>query len=362
MIFEEPVLAVYAGSEEAKQKLEEEGKDILFFSGSDYILPSGEIFVPEEKCAGRMKELRDFDVVELYSDRQFYVFYSDNSNDNALMLTTKCNSSCIMCPMSESMRKGPVYETTEHLLRLIELFPTDAPFLTITGGEPTLIKEDMFVILDALKNHFEGTKFFLLTNGRTLSNRKYRERFLSAMPENLRFCIPLYGHDEITHDTITQTPGSFRQTVEALHELLKAGCETEIRIVVSRLNAYRMDELCDYIAKHFKGTAVINIMAAEMCGAAVTNKEKVWLDYAECFQCSKRGIRHLMKNGIDVRLYNFPLCKTDREYWSLCEKSITDYKIRYSDDCGRCAVKEICGGVFGTTLGVTKMKLNPIGE
>ena len=64
---------------------------------------------------------------------------------------------------------------------------------------------------------------------------------------------------------------------------------------------------------------------------------------------------------IDVQLYNFPLCKVERNYWALCAKSITDYKIRYNSQCETCNVKSVCGGVFGTTLAVTNMILTPVG-
>ena len=68
----------------------------------------------------------------------------------------------------------------------------------------------------------------------------------------------------------------------------------------------------------------------------------------------------LMEHGIDVRLYNFPLCKVDRSYWGLCARSITDYKISYLNDCKSCSVRDVCGGVFRSTLNLTGMKLVPI--
>ena len=49
---------------------------------------------------------------------------------------------------------------------------------------------------------------------------------------------------------------------------------------------------------------------------------------------------------------------TKEEYWNLCSKSISDYKIQYDDTCAQCYVKEICGGVFGST----KRMINFVGE
>ena len=54
-----------------------------------------------------------------------------------------------------------LYEMQE----LIRYIPRTAPFLTITGGEPTLLKEDFFGLLKTLQYDFDETRFLLLTNG-----------------------------------------------------------------------------------------------------------------------------------------------------------------------------------------------------
>ena len=362
MDFTGGIIVSVARSEEVMEELICEGKRVLFLTDHARILPDNYLIPDDTTLWKRFEHLDDYDVVEFYSEKRFQVYYRDASYDNALVLTSKCNSNCIMCPCSESYRKAEVLESAEHICRLIEYFPTDVPFLTITGGEPTLIKEGMFDVLEKMKRHFEGTKYFLLTNGRTLSNEKYLNRFLESMPQNIRFCIPIHGYDPETHDYITQARGSFKQTEKALKHLLNHKCEVEIRIVVSKLNDEWMTKIAQYIVSHFSGVAYVNIMATEMCGAAALNRERVWLDYEKCFELSKKAIQILLKEGIDVQLYNFPLCKVEREYWSICMQSISDYKIRYQPQCEQCAVKKICGGVFGTTLALTKMELNPIGE
>ena len=87
-----------------------------------------------------------------------------------------------------------------------------------------------------------------------------------------------------------------------------------------------------------------------MLGSAFINQNEVWIKYSEAFQCSKEAIKLLIKNGIDVALYNFPLCAVEKEYHYICCKSITDYKIRYNIECDQCRLKDACGGVFAGTL------------
>ena len=362
MEFQKALIMSVACSEEALQTLRRENKRVLNLTERPIIIPEMISLSENSLLLQRLEELRDYDVVEFYSEDKFHVYYRAESNDNYIMVTTKCNSNCIMCPMPEPVRKGPSFETIDHICELIDYYPSDTPFLTITGGEPTMVREELFVLLDKINSHFEGTKFFLFSNGRTLSIDSYYDEIVSRLPEEIRFGIPLYGYDSSSHDIITQSPGSFDQAVKAIHRLSEEKCEVEIRIVVSRLNAVNMTKIAKFITESFKGITCVNIMAAEICGAAAANLSKVWLDYKECFNYSKEAIQILLGNCINTRLYNFPLCKVDREYWSLCSKSISDYKIKYYDDCMNCAVKHVCGGVFGSTLSATKMQLNPIEE
>lgn len=148
--------------------------------------------------------------------------------------------------------------------------------------------------------------------------------------------------------------------IERLDEYDVAEWYSESRFRVSKLNYRHMDKLAEFIVSNLQGTDHVTITATEMCGAAAVNRDKVWIDYADAFKASKAAIKSLMAGGIDVRLYNFPLCKVERGYWSLCWKSISDHKIRYYEGCQRCGVRDICGGVFGSTLNLTKMRLNPI--
>ena len=95
-------------------------------------------------------------------------------------------------------------------------------------------------------------------------------------------------------------------------------------------------------------------------GNAAINRESLWVDYSEVFQKSKAAIDLLVKAGIDVQLYNFPLCALDRGYWHIAAKSITDYKVRFMDECEECFVKEICGGFFYSTKQVMNPQVLPI--
>ena len=103
-------------------------------------------------------------------------------------------------------------------------------------------------------------------------------------------------------------------------------------------------------------------MGLEMLGSAARNQSRVWLPYRTAFQKSKEAINILISNGFDVKLYNFPLCAVDRQYWSICAKSISGNKVRYSEKCEVCQLKDACGGLFAGTLRLAKDDVEPIRE
>ena len=55
-----------------------------------------------------------------------------------IFVTNKCNSNCIMCPMSEGSRRKNNPEHIEELKAYIRELPKDVEYINVTGGEPTL--------------------------------------------------------------------------------------------------------------------------------------------------------------------------------------------------------------------------------
>ena len=296
-------------------------------------------------------EYSDYDVVEIYSDGRDRRVIEAANPDNTIFVTPKCNSNCIMCPMPEPVRKREHKSEYRKIMEIIDCMPSDLSHITITGGEPFLEKESFFNILEKLKFYCEpSTSFLLLTNGRALSYKPYMDMFERVIPNNTMVGIPIHGSNADIHDKISQSKGSFDQTVRGIKHLLLVKIPVELRIVVSKLNAENLGDLADFISKEIPDVHSVKIMGLEMLGNAALNQSEVWLPYSEAFQKSKECIDKLIENQIDVQLYNFPLCTVDQEYRMICKKSISDYKIKYLDQCDECSLKKICGGIFGGTI------------
>jgi len=302
------------------------------------------------------------DVLTIYSNGIVTEEYNSSSNDNALVPTLKCNSNCLMCPCSENSRKNAYILSFAELREKLRYLPRNIEHLTITGGEPTLLKEDFFSLLKICQLNFSKTQFQLLTNGRVFSDFEFTKKFIEVLPDNIYLGIPIHGYDEITHDQITQAYGSFKQTVTGIQNLLHFNVDIELRIVLSKLNIDYINKIALYIIKYFPNIQGVKLMGLEMLGNAIKNKDKVWLPYEEISNRVKDAIELLVRNGIDVQLFNFPLCCVNRSFWTIASKSISDYKVTYFNECNFCVVKNLCGGVFNSTGRSMKFIPKPIGD
>lgn len=293
---------------------------------------------------------QDDDVLEINEQGVIYDRYTHGLDDCTIYISSCCNSNCIMCPISESERAHDAITPLPELLNFARYIPPAVEHVTITGGEPFLLGQDLFQLLNYLREHLPATRFQLLTNGRVFADRDYAERFAATSPRYMTLGIPIHGSDAERHDTITQSEGSFHQTVLGIRHLLRYGERIEVRFVVSRLNADDITAMAQMIIRDIPDVSSVKIMGLEMLGNAATHQDQVWIGYREAFAASEKAAVLLMQNGIDVEFYNFPLCMVDSQYWGIYRRSISEYKIRYKDECSGCIEKSNCGGFFAGTI------------
>lgn len=302
----------------------------------------------------------DYDVCEVWPDGRIYRYYDVCSIDNYFFITGKCNSNCVMCPSADYSRKNGIEADIPNMIEIAKHIPADAVHLTITGGEPFVAGSSIFSFIEYLRDKFLKTEFLFLTNGRVFAVDNVTDRFAETIPNISIVGIPIHGSTEKIHDAITQAKGSFNQTMLGIKKLLRKEIRVELRIVVSALNVTDIANIARKVVSDIPSVSYISIMAMEMTGSAFVNRERVWIPYGEAFKATIEAIHIFLQAGIDVKLYNFPLCVVKKEFWTLCEKSISPDKIRYSEKCKECFMKSACGGVFGGTLLLEEEELHPI--
>lgn len=277
------------------------------------------------------------------------IIYKVNSQDNVLFLTEQCNNHCLMCSQPPKRKNDIDYYYCLNL-KLIDLLPASLLKLGITGGEPTLLSEKLFRILNQIENKFPNIEIQLLSNGRNFDDINYVRRLSEIKLNNLIIGIPLHSDFYGDHDFIAQSENAFNQTLKGLYNLARYGFNIELRVIVNKVNFSRLNMISDYIFKNLPFVCHVAFMGMEYIGLVPKNNEKIWIDPVEYKDELKKAVLNLSTWGMNVSIFNLPLCLIDKSLHSYTKKSISDWKIKYFNDCEDCILKDDCGGDFGTSL------------
>lgn len=334
-------------SEEAARTLIDNELDFIWLDGNKVLLwPDCAILSSGTALLSELLQSEEYSVFEIYADGTVRKIYEESSTENYFYITGLCNSNCRICPTPEKFRKMVPNADISNFIAMARHIPSSASHLTITGGEPFMAGKNLFLFLNFLKEKFANTEFLLLTNGRILASNEYADLLAQTRPANFMAGIPVHGAREQTHDFITQSPGSFAQTWSGIKNMTDRNIPVEIRIVVCRQNVREIPELARRIISELPGIDHVSIMAAEMTGSARIHAKETWVPYTGSFEYLSEAVLLLMKHGIDVKLYNFPLCTVPAGFHLLVQKSISSHKSRFSKECEQCTLRNCCGGLF----------------
>lgn len=139
-----------------------------------------------------------------------------------------CNNNCLFC-FSHSTFFNNKYvvnlEDVERAIRKYNISSEDR--VVINGGEPTLhygLLEMLTII------HDTGAQIVLYTNGRKLKEKDYCIKLGRLVN---RIVIPIHGNN-VVHDSITQKPGSYFETMQGLSNMTKFAQEKlELKFIVT---------------------------------------------------------------------------------------------------------------------------------
>src|SRR5215469_1979449 len=259
--------------------------------------------------------LRDGDIVVLEGStglvRSLYRPYELHHH---LFVTERCSSNCLMCSQPPKDRDD-VEALSDRNRQLIELIKPGPAYLTITGGEPTLLGDHLFGLISQLKDSLPHTELHMLTNGRTFAWPAYSRRFAEVGHPNICLGIPLYSDCATEHNYVVQARGAFDQTVAGLHQAARNSIRTEIRVVLHRLTIPRLAKLAEYVYRNFPFVEHIALMGLEHTGYTPRNIDKLWIDPCDYQAELEAAVELLAIRGMNVSIYNHQLCVLRRSLW-----------------------------------------------
>ncbi|WP_422929257.1 His-Xaa-Ser system radical SAM maturase HxsC [Singulisphaera sp. PoT] len=310
---------------------------------------------------GPLQYLDDGDIIRI-SPRSgdLWVMYRRNANSNAMLLTERCNSYCVMCS------QPPKAALDDHLvdayLEAIPLMSPETRELGITGGEPTLLGDGLLEILRSCRDWLPDTSVHMLSNGRLFNYLSLAREVAAIGHPDLMIGIPLYSDVPHRHDLVVQAEGAFDQTIRGIMNLGRCGVPVEIRVVLHRQTVDRLPQLARFIARNLPFVDHVALMGLEMMGFVKMNLEALWVDPVDYQPQLVEAASHLQRNGMHVSIYNHQLCVLDRVLWPIARKSISDWKNEYLEECGRCAFRDDCGGFFASSTLRRSAHIRPFAE
>jgi len=298
------------------------------------------------------------DVVTIGNHGGLDVVWEHRSNQNALFLTDSCNTRCIMCPQPPKPHDKKHIKTANRVLDLIQ--SSNVKCMCITGGEPTLPRQDFLSILGRCTSEHPDASLNILTNGQTLSNFDFAKECALRSSRKTCYCISMHGDTSVTHDRITRTDGAFRNVHNSLYNLSRLGVGIEVRFVVSKQNYSRLPNLAETWFRTYPFVHHFAIMGLEMTGCATENKDEVWIDPVDYIEELEEFTVQAERRGLNFSLYNHQLCTLPIQAWRYAARSISTWKQSYSPLCQNCGLRNDCCGVFTTSNGLVSRGIHPI--
>ena len=157
-------------------------------------------------------------------------------------LTARCNVKCKHCYNNSGENNAATdLMTPEEWIRFSQYIVSKGGIFqcVISGGEPLLLGDDLFPIMDIL--HDDGTSFLVISNGLLMTEEKAK-RF-SKYRYNW-FQVSIDGSEPAFHDDFRRRAGSWERAVKAAYLLTKEGIPLAIAHSVTPGNLKNLEKMC----------------------------------------------------------------------------------------------------------------------
>ena len=289
------------------------------------------------------------DIVLFRPNGVLKLIFRAKSLNNTLFVTEQCNNHCLMCSQPPKIKDDIDYFFKLNT-KLINLLPTELNELGISGGEPTLLGEKLFIILNQIANRLPITSVHLLTNGKRFADINYAKKFSESGQNDLLIGIPFHSDFYKDHDYIAQSKDSYYNTLKGLYNLARFNQNIELRIVINQINYKRLPRISEYIFRNLPFVSHVAFMALEYTGLVPKNHDEIWIDPINYRNELEKAVMNLSAWGLNVSIFNLPLCLMNNNLYQFSKKSISDWKTHYFEECVNCKLVEDCGGDFSTSL------------
>lgn len=204
-------------------------------------------------------------------------------------ITSDCNNRCVYCynfwrNASEKQKRRDLSPKEWELVAEI-LGDNGIFYVTVTGGEPFLKKENLYHFLDCLCE--QNIRIMVNSNATLVGEIEARE--LSKYPIDT-FLTSLISHDPKMHDQISNNRYSHQKTLVGIKNLQNAGIPIAVNMVATKLNYEQVYATGKWV---YENLGILDFSATPICPSVSEhevlelNKDEVLLTLFQLLRLKK---------------------------------------------------------------------------
>ena len=274
-----------------------------------------------------------------------------------LRLTMACNERCPFCnvPAEDYEVLSPPMEA---IRRELQPFLDDgAKTLTISGGEPTLLRKRLVTLVTEARAG--GVQFVEIQTNAVLVTPDYA-RDLAAAGVTSAF-VSFLSHVPALHEALTELEGSFEKCLAGIDAMLDAGIRVTLNPVMATATQGLIGDYIDFIANRLPRVKFVSMSAVQPHGRGKHHLE-LMPDYGVLRTSVPDARRRAERHGIEVvnPYCGLPLCigwdddpthsveawESRRGGWRQTQGIENRGDKSHGPPCRACAVRTRCGGAW----------------
>jgi MoaA/NifB/PqqE/SkfB family radical SAM enzyme len=272
-------------------------------------------------------------------------------------LTMACNERCPFCnvPMEDYPRLTP--PESEVLAELQSFFDSGAQTLTISGGEPTLLRRRLLSLVDKARQG--GIRSIELQTNAVLIDGAYATDLAEAGLTSA--FVSLLSESAELHDHLAGLPGAFPRCLAGIDALIAAGVSVTLNPVIASATQARVVDYMRFVVQRLPAVRSISLSAVQPHGRAADNLDLL-PDYGVLAQQLPEARQVAQAAGVTVLnpYCGLPLCVGWSGDLGQCVEAAEardgGWRARPGIDnqgnkshgavCGPCVLRPWCGGAW----------------
>lgn len=283
---------------------------------------------------------------------------SNHRTKGLLRLTMACNERCPFCNVPMEAYPRPTPPDAEIAAELAAFVASGEQTLTISGGEPTLLRKRLLGTIREARAR--GIPFVELQTNAILIDADYA-RSLAAGGLTSAFVSLLSDVPEL-HDALAGLPDAFGRCLAGIDALLAEGIRVTLNPVTARATQERLPAYVDFVADRLPGVRSISVSAVQPHGRGVANAWELLPDYAVLAPAVREARVRAEVHGIELLnpYCGLPLCigwddglersveaiEAGQGGWRETPGIENQGDKRHGTACRSCALRPRCGGAW----------------